>query len=381
METKANVRKRIMKPLPVILPPVVAILLYAVFSSRTALANFAARYFSRPVKRFLGMIFSIVPLSVMEIMYVAAAIWLVWFIVMTVIKVVKYTSDDTREEHGDTHRKVFAARLRILAKRAGILILVILYIFGAYLCLFGIDYKSDSFETMSGIEVDKISVEELYSVAEYFMSNAVRLSDTVERDSEGHFVKDIDSLLSRSTSIYSEVYKEFDCISCTLRTPKKMLLFSYLSSMMGFTGVYFPFTGESNINIDAPACLIPFTIGHELAHQSGVYAEQEANFLGIAACISSGEDDYIYSGYLAGSIYLMNALYSADKDLWRELKNTLTGSALIDWNDNHAYWQSFESQVTEVSETVYDSYLKANGQKLGMKSYGACVDLLVAYYG
>ena len=33
-----------------------------------------------------------------------------------------------------------------------------------------------------------------------------------------------------------------------------------------------------------------------------------------------------------------------------------------------------------VATTVYDSYLKHNDQELGIKSYGACVDLLVEYY-
>ena len=53
---------------------------------------------------------------------------------------------------------------------------------------------------------------------------------------------------------------------------------------------------------------------------------------------------------------------------------------LTDLQDNNAYWSQYETPVSEVSEKVYDSYLKANGDPLGMKSYGACVDLLVNYY-
>ena len=34
----------------------------------------------------------------------------------------------------------------------------------------------------------------------------------------------------------------------------------------------------------------------------------------------------------------------------------------------------------KASNTVYDSFLKSNGQELGMQSYGACVNLLVHYY-
>lgn len=32
-------------------------------------------------------------------------------------------------------------------------------------------------------------------------------------------------------------------------------------------------------------------------------------------------------------------------------------------------------------DQAYDAFLKGNGQELGMRSYGACVDLLVSYFG
>ena len=36
--------------------------------------------------------------------------------------------------------------------------------------------------------------------------------------------------------------------------------------------------------------------------------------------------------------------------------------------------------MREVSNTVYESFLQSYDQTLGLKSYGACVDLLVNYY-
>ncbi len=51
---------------------------------------------------------------------------------------------------------------------------------------------------------------------------------------------------------------------------------------------------------------------------------------------------------------------------------------LRDWTTNHYYWASFEESVTyKTSSKVYDGFLKANTQPLGIRSYGACVDLLV----
>ena len=37
-------------------------------------------------------------------------------------------------------------------------------------------------------------------------------------------------------------------------------------------------------------------------------------------------------------------------------------------------------QVAEAAEAVYTGFLQSYGQQLGMQSYGACVDLLVADY-
>ena len=36
--------------------------------------------------------------------------------------------------------------------------------------------------------------------------------------------------------------------------------------------------------------------------------------------------------------------------------------------------------VQSVSNAVYEGFLQSYDQKLGMRSYGACVDLLVNYY-
>ena len=57
-----------------------------------------------------------------------------------------------------------------------------------------------------------------------------------------------------------------------------------------------------------PAVFLPVTIAHEFAHQRGVAAEQEANFVGIAACVDSDKPEYVYSGYLFGYLHLANAL-------------------------------------------------------------------------
>ena len=133
--------------------------------------------------------------------------------------------------------------------------------------------------------------------------------------------------------------------------------------------------------MDAPACLVPATIAHEMAHQRMVASELEANFVGIAACASCEDPVFQYSGYLMGLIQLCNALYSAAPDRWYAIaEEFFTPELAADWRDNNEYWAALSSPVEDAAGEVYDSFLKSNDQQLGIRSYGACVDLLVARF-
>ena len=52
-----------------------------------------------------------------------------------------------------------------------------------------------------------------------------------------------------------------------------------------------------------------------------------------------------------------------------------------DFRDNSAYWSQFEDTiVSTVSNKVNDTYLKANNQTDGVRSYDRMLDLLLARY-
>lgn len=135
------------------------------------------------------------------------------------------------------------------------------------------------------------------------------------------------------------------------------------------------------MNDDSPACLLPATIAHEMAHQRGIASEDECNFLAVLTCATSGNVVYEYSGYLMGFVHLSNALYRADPAYWEAVHAELNAQVRADLADNNAYWARFESETAELSQSVYDGVLKSYGEESGIQSYGEVVDLLVAYYG
>ena len=152
-------------------------------------------------------------------------------------------------------------------------------------------------------------------------------------------------------------------------------------SALDFTGVYCPYTGEANVNIDSPACMLPATAAHEMAHQRGYASEQECNFLAILASTTCGNDTYAYSGWLMGYIYLGNALYRIAPETYWSIRDVLPETVKADLEDNTAYWDQFrDTAAQKASNKVYDGMLKAYGEERGIQSYGTVVDMLVVYY-
>ena len=251
----------------------------------------------------------------------------------------------------------------------------------ALFCLFwGVNYYTDSFQDRSGLTARMVTVEELQTLGTIFAQGLSETADLVARDENGLFAEDQNEIFQKSVSVYDNISQEFPCLAYEDRVPKAMA-FGRIMSRMGFTGVYFAFLGESNLNVDAPAAFLPVTIAHELGHQRSIASEQECNFTGIMAAIKSDNAAYRYSGYLLGYIHLSNALYRADREAWEEVRAQIPEGALTDIRYNNAYWDQFEDGVVDkVSNTVYDNMLKSYGQKDGMQSYGTVVDLLAAYY-
>lgn len=242
--------------------------------------------------------------------------------------------------------------------------------------LWGTQYYAASFAEKAGMAGGAVSTEQLTAVAAYFGRQASALADTVPRDETGCFAVGRGEIMADTAGVYDGLTARWPFLAGPERRAKPAF-YSKLMSAWGFTGYLCPLTGESTLNVDCPAVFLPVTIAHEYAHQRGVAAEQEANFVGILASITSGKDAWVYSGWLYGYLHLSNALWRADPEAAAALSASLPAGIQADFAANNAYWASWEGPVREVGETVYDAFLHSYGQELGMQSYGACVDLLV----
>ena len=344
------------------LPPVLFLISFGLIKrNRSAVLAYVSG-FSYPVRMALGRISEHIPFSVMELFYTVLIVWALWYVIRTVYLLCRRDRS-----------------VSVLLKRLFVLVLTALYLISLYSALFGVDYYGLSFSERSGLYPAGVTVEDLTAVTEYFARLASEYSTLVRRDANGSVCEDMDAIFEYAGSSYDGAISEFPCLGGEIFTPKKMF-YSVIMSYMGFTGVYFPFTGESNVNVHSPIAFIPSTITHEIAHQKGITNESECNFIGILTAVTCNSTIYRYSGYISGLIYLMNALARVDVDAWREIRGSFSPELDHDWKENSEYWDLMEINLTHITETVYDTYLKTYGQSLGMASYGACVDLLVTYY-
>jgi len=337
--------------------------LFFLLRARRDIMTAVSAWFSMPVERFLGRFWSFLPFSVAEVCYAAVVIGVPVFVGYSIFAI-------SRAEY---KREVFYRQTMRLVN-------TLLSLYAAFCLLWGVNFYADDFCDKSGIYPEPVAHDDLVSVTRLFAMQASLYAPRVPRDANGVCALSRQEALAFAPSLYESMYEEFPFLALKTDPMPKRILCSRVMSAMNVTGLYFPFTGESNLNMDFPVATFPATVAHELAHRRGVASEQQCNFLAVLAATRAPDEAYRYSGWLLGFIHLSNALYSADPQAWSAIRDTLPPAILADLRAENDYWAQYDGAAAHASSKAYDTMLRSYGDELGMRSYGAVVDLLVAYY-
>lgn len=228
-------------------------------------------------------------------------------------------------------------------------------------------------------------ITELYSS---LIEKANELAEKVPRDDMNcfEFTEDVNPEAKKAMKKAGETFPQLKGYY-----PKaKPIQFSYFMSQSHLTGIYFPFSLESNYNDDMCRTNLPETVCHEFSHLKGFIQEDEANFISFYATTRCSDDVcFQYSGYLSALEYVHNEIYNQNISGAFHLTDSISDNVRRDWfrfmPEN--YWEENEKKevistetVSTVSTNAIDTNIKANGRKDGIKSYSLMVELLLDFY-
>lgn len=357
-------RRKKYKKIFILLLPLWIILAY----SSSFFPKKVEKYYSEGIYRFIGQILSsitgFVPFSLAEAIVISLCLFLLFYIIKTIIKAFKAKNG-----------------LKILIDFISNVLMVSSIIYLAFLLLWGLNYHREPFSSIIGLDIKPASVKDLSLVCEDLINRANELRSKVDEDNNGcMYIKGgFISISSRANSGFKNASKILSQLGGNFGPPKGVFL-SVAMCYAGITGVYFPFTGEANVNIMQPYSMLPSTVCHEMAHQRGFAREDEANYISYLVCSLHPDTDFQYSGVLLALINSMNALYSHDPHMYKMLSLKYSPGLKRDLIQNDEFWKHYEGPIERISNNINDTYLKANMQKDGVYSYGRMVDLIIAEY-
>lgn len=160
----------------------------------------------------------------------------------------------------------------------------------------------------------------------------------------------------------------------------KPSLFSLPLTYMGFNGYLNPLTNEAQVNTLIVPYKLPTTTSHEIGHQLGFAAENEANFIACLATMNHPDIYFRYSGFTFALNYCLTELYLRDPETAEKLMKEINYGIILNYREVQEFWREHKNPLEPVFMYAYSNYLIANNQEGGMKSYSYVVALLVNYF-
>lgn len=351
--------------LPILLIPISLFINYI----SSILPNKVEAFYSNGLYKLIGQLLSsftgIIPISLSELIFYS-------IILLFLLKFFQFVMEVI--ENKALLFNVLLNYLLSLLKLIGITYFI-------FILIWGINYHRLPFSQIVGLDTRPSSIEELEILCRDLIKKSNLLRKNISEDENGimKIQGGYRSVFNRVDLGYREIAKLIPELRGNYGKPKPVIL-SYYMSYTGISGIYFPFTGEANVNVHIPDIYLPSTTSHEMAHQRGFAREDEANYIAYLTATYHPHRDFQYSGTVLALIHSMNAMYKYDKELHGELKKEYGDALKRDLIFINNYWKKFQGPVEKASTRMNDIYLKSNMQHDGVYSYGRMVDLLLAEY-
>jgi hypothetical protein len=309
------------------------------------------------ISKLMRYVFGWVPFSVGDVLYTLATVYILRWLFVNRKRIIK-----------DTKAWIFDV---LSAVSIG---------YFAFHLLWAFNYYRLPLHKALNIEKD-YTTEALIATTERLISTvntvhiAITNNDTIKVDMPYSKTE----LLQKVPKGYDKLSKKFPHLAYQPKSVKRSI-YSLPLTYMGFSGYLNPFTNEAQIDGLIPTFKYPTTASHEVAHQLGYAAENEANFIGSMAAMHHDDIYFKYSGYAFALRHCLHEIYRRDPKQYETLVTKVNKGILKNYQEVRDFWDSYQNPTEPLFKSTYDTFLKANNQVDGMESYSYVVALLVNYF-
>ncbi|AYL94133.1 DUF3810 domain-containing protein [Mucilaginibacter celer] len=358
MHRPKNNNKPVLKKVIVIALLALAIFLLMLLAGHpAAVERYYANGFYIVICRVVHPVLNIFPFSVGDVLYISVVIYLIYAFIRLIVL-------------------IFKKRFKIAGRFFLGLIIGVQSAILAFYLFWGMNYFRQPAAIRLNLQDTSFTTADLKAVTHILIDsvNATRSRVThADLAQSNTNIYNIARHTIRTLSKDSLNFRAYDPdIKPSILTP--------LLNYIGTSGYYNPFTSEAQVNYQMPVFNRPFVVCHEMSHQMGYGAEDEADYAGFVVATHSLDRLLRYSAYHLAVQEFMYSLAGRDTIAHKELKALLNKDVRNDYKIERDYWRAYQNKLGAVSSIFYDNFLKANNQPRGLETYNRMVLLVMAAY-
>lgn len=319
------------------------------------------RYYSNGIypviSQFLRMLFGWIPFSIGELIYTLLVVFGVRYVVKHWEKIKNYPW---------------------LFLRNVVLVLSVFYF--TFNLVWALNYYRKPIADRFTIR-DSITPSEVVDLTEQLILKTNRLQLEITGDSIQRVQVPYDrgAIFDKTIEGYGRMERQLPFLAYHHPSIKKATL-GALASYMGIGGYLNPFTNEAQVNGLTPVFRLPVVTAHEIGHQVGYAKENETNFIGYLITMKNEDIYFQYSASAYALSHCLSAVRREDEQKFEQLFDKINVGVQKNYRELYEFNQKYANPFEPVFKSIFSTFLKANQQKDGIKSYSKIVELMVGYH-
>ena len=246
-----------------------------------------------------------------------------------------------------------------------------------FLFLWGYNYGRVSIEEQLGLDLEPISVEELREMmvqeAQYLVEWREKIPEAGDSALTAQYLPNLLEKQLRGDLEKWLAQHDFPTIG---RARVKRIFPKGIFMRFSSSGLYFPYTGEGQVDAGLHVLQWPFVMMHEMGHAYGFGDEGTCNFLAYVGGVDSEDPFIAYAAHLDFYRTLATNYLRYEPEDYQEFRATLPIGIQSDLNAINDNLRAYPDIMPRVRYAAYDTYLKAQGIKEGMQNYSRVIMLV-----